>query len=199
MINLLANLIIFGHDNSMKIFNITAIIAIMGTAACSAPEPKPQPRIVEAPKPIALPAPTTVQAPAFVQPTGDWIDWPITAGNWIYRQDGRGSLALFGQPGADALLTLRCMQNDKQLFLSRAGNVNNGGKITVRTSHTLKSYNAASTGGSPPYSAIAINPSDAVLDALVYTRGRFAVEADGLLSIAVPAWSEIARVIEDCR
>lgn len=183
----------------MKIFKLIAITSLITIAACSAPDQKAQPRIAKAPKPIAIPAPPTIPTKTITQPSGDWIDWPIASGNWIYRQDERGSIALFGKLGEDALLTLRCMQNDKQIFLSRAGNLRDGDKLTIRTSHILKSYSAASTGGSPPYSAVVINPSDAILDALVYTRGRFAVEADGLLSIAVPAWSEIAHVIEDCR
>lgn len=199
MINLLANLIIFGHANIMKILKLIASASLMVIAACSAPEPKAQPRIAEAPKPIALPAPPAVQAATIIQPTGDWIDWPISAGDWVYRQDDRGSIALFGPTGQDAILTLRCMKNDRQLFLSRAGSATNGATMTIRTSHMLKSYDASPTGGSPAFTAIAINSNDGILDAIAHTRGRFAVEVTGMKSIAVPSWSEIVRVTQDCR
>ena len=41
--------------------------------------------------------------------------------------------------------------------------------------------------------------SDAVLDQLAYSRGRFAVEVQGQETLIVPAWAEISRVIEECR
>lgn len=180
---------------------IIASFTIMALASCSAPETKnttpPAPSIPQAaPEPVFKPEPAK---PAIVQPTGDWIDWPITQGDWVYRQDTRGSIALFGEPGQDALLTLRCDKNENILYFSRAGSPQSGAKMTIRTSHTLKSYNASPTGATPAYAAIAINSSDGILDALVYTRGRFAVETDGMLSVAVPSWAEVVHVIEDCR
>lgn len=183
---------------------ITASIIIVALSSCSVPEAKntaPSTAPQAAADPVVQPKPVVKAepAPAFVQPRGDWIDWPITSGDWVYRQDARGSIALFGNPGQDALLTLRCDKNENRLYFSRAGNPASGAKMTLRTSHTLKSYAAAPTGASPAYAAIAINPSDAILDALVYTRGRFAVETDGMQSIAVPSWAEVVHVIEDCR
>lgn len=181
---------------------ITASFIIIALSSCSVPEAKntaPSTAPQAASETEVQPKPEVQAKPAFVQPTGDWIDWPITSGDWVYRQDARGSIALFGNPGQDALLTLRCDTNENLLYLSRAGNPTNGAKMTIRTSHTLKSYTAAPTGASPAYAAIAINPSDAILDALVYTRGRFAVETDGMQSIAVPSWAEVVHVIEDCR
>ncbi len=185
---------------------IIATIIIMTLSSCSVPETKnttsqAPTTVQDVPESVTQPV-TAQQRPAkpvIVQPTGDWIDWPITAGNWAYRRDQRGSIALFGEAGEDAMLTLRCAINDKTLFLSRAGNSEANAQMSIRTSHILKRYNAQPTGGTPSFAAIAIDPSDDVLDALTYTRGRFAVELEGTLSIAVPAWSEIARVIEDCR
>ncbi len=183
---------------------IIAPSIIIALSSCSVPETKntaPPAQTVPqvAPEPVAQPAPAKPAAPAIVQPTGDWIEWPITQGDWVYRQDSRGSIALFGNPGQDALLTLRCDKNESKLYFSRAGNPQNGAKMTIRTSHTLKSYAASPTGATPSYAAIAIDPSDGILDALVYTRGRFAVETDGMLSVAVPSWAEVVHVIEDCR
>lgn len=179
---------------------IIASILVIALSSCSVPETKnaaPAPAVPQAaPEPVVEPEPAKL---AFVQPKGDWIDWPISQGDWVYRQDARGSIALFGNAGQDALLTLRCDRNERKLYFSRAGNPQNGAKMTIRTSHTLKSYNALPTGATPAYAAIALNPSDEILDALVYTRGRFAVETDGMQSIAVPSWAEVVHVIEDCR
>ncbi len=134
-----------------------------------------------------------------IQPEGNWIDWPITQGDWVYRQDERGSIALYGNADQDAILTLRCDKNQNILYLSRAGNPKTSAKMTIRTSHTLKSYTATALGDTPAYAAIAIKPDDRILDALVYTRGRFAIEVNGLLSVAIPSWAEIGHIVEDCR
>jgi hypothetical protein len=121
----------------------------------------------------------------------------MAPGNWAYRRDERGSIALYGTPGADALVTLRCDTARRMLFLSRAGA--GASNITVRTSFTLKTLAAQPTGGSLPYVASEIAPTDPILDAMAHSRGRIALEAGTLLNIAIPVWSEIGRVVEDCR
>lgn len=41
--------------------------------------------------------------------------------------------------------------------------------------------------------------ADPLLDQMAFSRGRFLVTAEGGLSLVVPAWPELARVVEDCR
>ncbi|ATW03565.1 hypothetical protein CHN51_08485 [Sphingorhabdus sp. YGSMI21] len=161
-------------------------------AACSSalPEPAPAPQPV---KPVARPAP----APA--QPAGNWIDWPITPGDWIYREDARGSLALFGKTDQSAIFIVRCDRSRRKLFLSRAGTVGSGATMILRASAGLQSYPASNSGGTPPYAAISVSPGDIMMDRIAYSRGRFAVETSGLQSIAIPIWPEFSRVVEDCR
>jgi hypothetical protein len=159
--------------------------------SCVAPKPAPpapQPPVATAPPPAVS---------AVVQPQGAWLDWPLSQGSWVYRRDDRGSIALYGTPGADALVMLRCDKGRRVLFLSRAGVAASG--MTVRTSFSLKSLSAQATGGQPPYVASEIALTDPILDAMAYSRGRIAIEAGGLQSIAIPVWSEIGRVVEDCR
>ncbi len=118
-------------------------------------------------------------------------------GSWVYRRDERGSIALYGAPGADALATLRCDKADARIFLSRASD--RGGTMTVRTSSTSKSLTVQPAGGKPAYAASEIGVTDPILDALAFSRGRIALELNGALNIAIPVWSEIGRVVEDCR
>ncbi len=174
-------------------FKYLAFASLAALAACSSPPP-PEPTKPVVVKPVVVP-PT--QPPALVQPKGEWGDWPLSAGDWVYRQDDRGSIALFGRPGADALVTLRCDTGRQRIYLSRAGNA--GSTMTIRTSATLKQFPAASTGGTTPYVAAELTTRDAILDAMIYSRGRIAIEVPGALSIAIPNWTEIARVVEDCR
>lgn len=168
------------------------LLPLFAVAACvpSKPQPTPQPRPQPQPAPVA-------EAPK-ARPAGEWIDWSIEPGTWVYRADARGSLALFGPAGADALVTLRCDKARARIFLSVAG-AGSGGAMLVRTSSTMKPLPAAQASTSPAYLAAELLPRDAILDAIAYSRGRFAIEASGLRSMAIPSWAEIGRVIEDCR
>lgn len=151
------------------------------------------------PSPIPVPTPTPAPppAPAPTPLSADWRDWPLTPGNWSYRQDGRGSIALFGRAGGDADLTLRCDRARARIYLSRRGDA--AGQLTIRTSSTVRTLNAVPTGGSPAWLAVEFDARDPLLDAIGYSRGRFTVEGAGLPALAVPAWAEMLRVVEDCR
>ena len=176
--------------------HILILAVILLTSACASPPPVSKPPAVVVSAPIAKPAPLPTR-PAIQQPMGHWTDWTMAAGAWVYRRDERGSIALYGTPGADALVTLRCDKARARLFLSRASDV--GGTMTVRTSSTSKAVTVQPTGGKPAYAASEIGVADPILDAMAFSRGRMALELNGALNIAVPVWSEIGRVVEDCR
>ncbi|HYI48963.1 MAG TPA: hypothetical protein VEX35_10910 [Allosphingosinicella sp.] len=42
-------------------------------------------------------------------------------------------------------------------------------------------------------------PSDPLLEQIAFSRGRFLVQAEGAGALILPAWAELARVVEDCR
>jgi hypothetical protein len=46
---------------------------------------------------------------------------------------------------------------------------------------------------------VVLTARDPLLDAMAFSRGRFALEAAGLETLYLPAWPELSRVIEDCR
>ncbi len=172
-----------------KSLSFAASLALL--AGCT-PSPPPS-----APEPPPVPAPTPATEPV---PTVDWTEWPLASGEWVYRQDARGSIALFGEPRADARLTVRCDRGDNQIYISRAGNLTDAnGRMTLRAHSGLFSYEARDTGGTPPYVAIRLSPRDIMLDRIAFARGRFAVETTGLAGLAIPARPEFARVVEDCR
>lgn len=166
---------------------LATLLAIAGCVGQPAP-PKLTPRPIAAPRPA--PAPAVPQA-------ADWRDWAVTPGDWVYRVDGRGSIALFGTPGADALLTLRCDRQANTVYLSRAGQATT--PLTLRTSTLARSLSVRPTGATPLYVAVALAPRDALLDAMAFSRGRFLVEQPGMPTLVVPAWAEVGRVTEDCR
>jgi len=167
------------------------LASLTAFAACSSPPPPPMPQ-APPPKPLVVAAP-----PPPARPAGDWTDWPLAAGDWVYRQDDRGSIALFGPMNADALVTLRCDRTRQRIYLARAGS--GAGRIVIRSSSTLKEFAGSPTGGAVPYVATEIMPRDPILDAMIFSRGRIAIEVSGQTPLAIPSWAEIGRVVEDCR
>jgi hypothetical protein len=171
-------------------FTILMLAALAGLSGC-----------VSAPKtvrPVQRPAPPPVVSLPQPKPLpDDWRDWPYTPGDWVYRQDARGSIALFGVPGADAQFTIRCDRQASAVYLSRAGTVS--APLQLRTSTLQRSLAVQPTGGTPPYVAAAVGPRDTVMDAIAFSRGRFVVQQQGTTTLVLPSWAEIGRVIEDCR
>jgi hypothetical protein len=176
---------------------LVSIALLLTVGSCATPPgpapapPRPVPTYVPAPTPSAIPTPTPLAS--------DWRDWPVTPGDWVYRQDVRGSIAFYGIVGSDAALTLRCDRAAAQLYLSKRDASGTGAAITIRTSSTLRTLAAQPTGGTQPYVAVSLAPRDSLLDAMAFSRGRFIVEQPGQPPLVVPSWAEIGRVVEDCR
>lgn len=168
---------------------VAATLTAVALASC-VPRVAPPPVPVEPPRALPVPPPP---APRAV----NWRDRPQTPGTWSYRRDERGSIALFGEPGDDASLTLRCDLGLRRLYLSRPGT--SLAPMTVRTTSTTRQLTVQPTGGTPPHVAAAFAAGDPLLDAMGFSRGRFAVEQAGAEPLAVPAWAEIERVTQDCR
>lgn len=168
-----------------------ALFLAFAAAGCVAPSP----RVATTPAP-------TVAARALPTPVAaDWREWPVTPGTWTYARDPRGSVAMFGRVGADALAVLRCDRAGGRLFLSVAGASPSpsANSVTVRTSSVARTVSASAAGGSPAYLAATLTPADPLLDAMAFSRGRFALSMAGAPPLVLPAWAEVGRVIEDCR
>lgn len=72
-----------------------------------------------------------------------------------------------------------------------------GDSVRFRTSFGEFDVPISAGGESRPAGSLpASSPS---LDQLAYSRGRFILLAQGMQTLIVPVWPEIARVIEDCR
>ena len=157
-----------------------------------------------APPPQAAPAPAAVAPKPALSPVSlsdNWQDAPRSIGDWVYRRDSRGSVALFGASGADASFIIRCDSAARRIFLSRAGAFPgaDSGMMTIRASTGLKSFAIKNNGDTPAYVAATLPVNEPQLDAMAYSRGRFLVSVKGGADLVIPSWPEIARVIEDCR
>lgn len=174
-------------------FAAVAMSAVLLLAGCVPPAAPPPPPAAPPPPPVAQPSPPPVATPPLA---ADWNQWPFTPGDWVYRKDGVGSIALFGPVGADALLTVRCERTRGSIYLSVRGG---GDAATIRTTTLTRSIPLRPTGGDAGYVASQVVPSDTMLDAMVFSRGRFIVDRAGATPLVVPPYAELGRVIEDCR
>lgn len=176
--------------------SIPLLVACVGLAGCtSVVPPAPVP-----PPPVPAPAPAPAPAPVIAPPppaSSDWRDWPASPGNWTWRREGQGTIALFGLRADQPELSLRCDRATRQIQIARRGETS--GAVTIRTSTTARVLSGRPTPGAQPYMAVTLAANDPILDAMGYSRGRFIVEMPPLAPLVVPTWAEVQRVVEDCR
>jgi hypothetical protein len=143
---------------------------------------------------LALPA-----APALSQPAAQ-VDLdavrPIS-GTWSYRSTQGVSHAAFADAGATQRLIVRCSRAARIVSIVRTGVAAAAPTLSIWTSTTSRSvpsrFDATRTLTAD------LRATDHLLDAIAFSRGRFATGAAGAPMVAVPTAPELVRVIEDCR
>lgn len=175
-----------------------AVIACAGVAACTPPAPEPTPPPVTAPSPAPTPTPAPPPPPP-PQPVYDnLLDAPLTPGDWTYRTDSSGTIALFGQPRGEPDFALRCNPASRTVSLLRAGTGMGEVALRIRTEALDRVLTARQLGDQLPTLRTDLPATDPLLAAMAFSKGRFAVEAEGQRTLYIPAWPEITRVVEDC-
>lgn len=157
-------------------FAMFAAFALLAGCA-SRPEPAPIPKAAPVP-PTVIGSPPVIRAPA---PSSDWRDAELSYGVWFY--DGTSARFLTADGAAFAL---RCDNRARQMMLEREGAA---GEMIIRTTEGERRFADVRA----PLAA-----GDPFLDAIVFSRGRFAVETSGR-ALVIPAWPEPAKAVEDCR
>jgi hypothetical protein len=163
---------------------LTACASSTGT-----PVPAPAPALVARPTPAPAPVP---QAPV----SDNWMDIPATPGDWRYAPRGQGTEASFWSPAGAPMARLRCMADTRTVVLSLPESGARTPLVTIRTETTTRTLEAMSRDREM---TVSLAPNDPLLDAMALSKGRFAVESEGLPSLFLPSYAEVTRVIEDCR
>ena len=141
---------------------------------------------------LALSASSMVSAQtsdlAYVNPIG---------GNWSYTTEPGGTQTSFVGASGIAQLTIRCTRANRAVTISKPSSspVTTLSVWTTSTSRTL----AATYDASGARVTATLAATDPLLDAIVFSRGRFGVSLPGSPPLVLPPWAEPARVIEDCR
>ena len=175
----------------MKAIAPLALLSL-ALAACAAPRPAPAPAPVAAkPRPIQ-PAPLPL-------PPTDWRDAPQTPGNWAWAMAGGRSTATFSGPSGAALVTLSCDRAQGRVLLSRTGAAAAALPLAVTTTSTRRPLLSDPSYPAQGWLVVPIAATDGLLDAIAFSRGRFALETAGQETLYLPSWPEISRVVEDCR
>ncbi|MDB5684854.1 MAG: hypothetical protein JWM75_2552, partial [Sphingomonas bacterium] len=130
--------------------------------------------------------------------SSDWRDIPVTPGGWAYAAEPGATIARFGAAGAP-LFSVRCDLAQRSVTLAREGASSAAAPlIDITTSAGRQSF-AAQSLSSRMAVAAAIPARDGFLDKMAFSRGRFLVAVTGMPRLAIPAWPEFVRVVEDCR
>ena len=170
---------------ALRQWRTTAVAALLVAGCATSPRPPavapppPPPPATEAP----LPPPPPPAPPS-------WEDMAPAPGDWRFLA-APSAVADYGEEKAPSL-TLRCEAAQQRIVLVRTG-ATAGSALTLRTTFGARQL-AVGDGG-----AAALAASDPILDDMVSSRGRIAIEAPGLPMLVLPTWPEPARVIEECR
>jgi hypothetical protein len=118
-------------------------------------------------------------------------------GSWTYRAIEGGSEADFIDAAAAVRLKIRCERAARKVSIVRTDVPAATATLTIWTSTASRSVPARFL---PTKDLVAdLSATDSLLDSVAFSRGRLATAAQGAPMVAVPAWPEIDRVIEDCR
>lgn len=153
-------------------------------AACSPAAPEPQ-----------------APAPQAMENDDSWMDEAQTPGDWTYVAETGETTAIFGAGEGESgvELMIACDLLGGRVSISRVGVPEGETSMIIRTETQTGALLAEPAVSFAPLLLAHVDARDPLLDAIAFSKGRFAVEVGGTEPIYVPAYPEITRVVEDCR
>jgi hypothetical protein len=118
-------------------------------------------------------------------------------GNWTYAAATDGSQATFANSLGTPQLWVHCTRATRRVTISKPASAA-APLLNVWTSSLTR---AVPSSFNPATGRLTIDlaPYDPLLDAIATSRGRAGFTAGAEPPLVIPAWPEIAHVIEDCR
>ncbi len=179
-----------------------AVLGVLALAACVPPSPEPTPVPSPTPTPVASQPQPQAAPPQMVTPSfDDWMDAPQSPGDWTYTAEPAETLAVFGtgRTPDTVQLIIRCDLQTRRVSIARSGSTQRQVEMLVRTETQDRRLTAGGMTDPAPLIVAELAASDTLLDAIAFSKGRFAVDVAGTAPLYAPAWPEITRVVEDCR
>ena len=118
-------------------------------------------------------------------------------GDWSYAQVADGSEAVFTNVSKYPQLWVHCSRATRHVTIARAATAP-AAVMNVWTSSVTRTE-PSSFNPSSGRLTIDFTNYDPLLDAIATSRGRLGFAIGNAPALVVPAWAEVARVIEDCR
>jgi hypothetical protein len=130
-------------------------------------------------------------------PAVDYATATPVFGSWVYSFAADGSQTTFVDALAQPRVTIHCTRATRRVSISRAATA----AAPFLLIWTSSQSRTAPTGFNPATSRLTADFAayDSTLDAIAFSRGRIAFRVGSAPALVVPPWSEISRVIEDCR
>lgn len=119
------------------------------------------------------------------------------AGNWTYAATNDGSEATFSNTTGFPQLVVHCTRATRRVSIAKPASAA-APVIIVWTSSQTRTV-PASFNPATAKLTIEFDANDPLLDALSNSRGRLGFTVSPQPPLVVPAWAEVARVVEDCR
>lgn len=177
-----------------------ACIAAQGHEAATPPAPAPQAAPSAPPAPVPAPAPAASPAPSLPPASDGWIDMPQSPGDWYYVSRPPFSFAAFGASESDFGFVMRCDRENRTVSLGRVSDAKTDREMRISTETGSRQFTGVPRRGSiENLIAVDLPATDALLDAMAISKGRFAVKVAGEQPLYIPSWPEVTRLIEDCR
>ena len=180
------------HNRRMiRLLPTFALIPLL--ASCVGPSaPVAPPRPVAAPAPVPVPAPSSpVTPPTVDRYSGDWSVADVAPGEWHYASSQRGSMARFVSGSGPVQASISCTNG--QITLARAGVIpaDMAVMLNIRNSFAERSLPIRIDTAHRMLTAT-LPAADPLWDQLIYSRGRFLIEATRQAPIIVPTQPELA-------
>jgi len=122
---------------------------------------------------------------------------PVTPGAWNYRAVSGGAEAAFVDTSGMTRMIIGCGTTTRLVTLSRVS-VMPATNLSIWTSSGSRSLTAR-FDPSAQRVITQLGSADTLLDAIAFSRGRFAVMMPGGPALVLPAGTEVAHIVEDCR
>jgi hypothetical protein len=123
----------------------------------------------------------------------------LTPGTWRYGSQGSATVASFVSPQGTALFSLTCHRERGSVLLTRAGQASGPVPASLVTTYGARPFSMSPVSPTDATLDLSLPARDPALDEMAFSRGRIAIEVNGLPTLYLPAWAEIGRVVEDCR
>jgi len=127
----------------------------------------------------------------------DYSTAVAVGGNWTYAKSPDGSEATFVGATNQPQIIFHCALATRRVTIAKPATAV-APFLTIWTSSETRSapasFNPATQRLTADFAAF-----DKILDAIAFSRGRVAFGVGSAPALVIPPWSEISRVVEDCR